>query len=144
MTGDKDFQLGLSDENGDFLPFSEVAKQLPDSYSCVDQNGLPPLDQRAVISKELSFYDLFQVIEVLEDETSQKFKPDNPGWYWVTYFADPSTGCAHVGPFSSDREALDHAAAHALPINDPRREHHRAGFIGEDILACCVIGTPSE
>jgi hypothetical protein len=140
VSSETDFKLGFSDENGDFLSFDEIAKSLPQEYQNVDENGLPPISERAAISEETRFYDLFQVIEILEADIGSKFKPSEPGWYWVTYFSDPSTGCAHIGPFPNEAEAVENACSRALPINDPRRKDNKFGLLGGDIYLHCIIG----
>ena len=140
MASESGFKLGFSGEDGEFISFEDVAKDLPQEYHEVDENGLPPVSERAVISKETRFYDLFQVVEILAADVGSKFKPDEPGWYWVTYFSEPSTGSAHIGPFSKEAEATEDACSRALPINDPRRKDSKFGLLGGGVYLHCIIG----
>lgn len=140
MTNKSNFKLGFCAEDGELISFEDIAKILPQEYQKVDENGLPPVSERAVISKKIRFYDLFQVIEILATDVGSKFKPDKPGWYWVTYFSNPSTGCAHIGPFSEEAEAVEDACSRALPINDPRRKDSKFGLLGGGVYLHCIIG----
>jgi hypothetical protein len=131
LLDEPDTELEFVGSNGEKISFAEIAKELPKAYDNLDSNGLPSLNDRAVISEDMKLYDLFQIIEIsLEDADRRNM--EGPGWYWVTYFADPSTGCAHIGPFQSDREALEDASSKSLPMNDPRRGEYKLGLIGAD------------
>jgi hypothetical protein len=135
---DETVKLGFAGEDGEFIAFEEVAKGLPVKYEAVDENGLPPLSERAVIHEESKFYDLFQVIHVSEASNSNGLEE---GWYWVTYFSDPSTGCGQIGPFKTEDEAANNAASKALPINDKRRVDRTTGCRGSDIVLHDIIGS---
>jgi hypothetical protein len=134
---DEAVKLGFAGEDGGFVSFEEVAKDLPVKYDVVDENGLPPLSERAVIHEESKFYDLFQVIHVSEASSSNGLEE---GWYWVTYFSDPSTGCGHIGPFTTEEDASNDAASKALPINDTRRADRKIGCLGGGFMLHNIIG----
>jgi hypothetical protein len=140
MTNDDDLELGFCGKNGEFISFDDLAKKLPTKYENLDENGLPPLSEREVLSKEMRMYDLFQIVEVTEKEAGLEGKPDEAGWYWLTYFCDPSTGCALIGPFEREVDAIKDACSKALPINDPRRKESNFGFVGGGFRIQCIVG----
>jgi hypothetical protein len=140
MANDDELELGFTGEDGEFVSFENLAKKLPTKYENLDENGLPPLSEREVLSKEMRLYDLFQIVEVSEIDAGSGRHPDEAGWYWVTYFSDPSTGCAHVGPFEGERDAIEDACSKALPINDHRRKEENFGFIGGGFRIQCIVG----
>ena len=119
-----EFELGFVGENGEKISFEDIAKGLPSHYVITDENGLPPLEERVVISKNIKFYDLFQIVEVSENDAERLKFTTCTGWYWATYFGEPISGFGHVEPFSSE-EALSDAASKALPINEPWRSEFR-------------------
>lgn len=136
--------LSFQGANGEEISFSDIAEGLPAKYDDVDENGLPSLEARKVISQDARLYDLFQVVEISAQDAERR-NMDGPGWYWVTYFADPSTGCAHVGPFATENEALMDASSKALPINDARRAEYKYGLIaGGKMKLQFVIGKTPE
>ena len=140
MIDDDEIELGFCGQNGEFISFADLAKKLPTKYENLNENGLPPLSERKVLSKEARIYDLFQVVEVTEKEAGSAGKPDKPGWYWLTYFCDPSTGCALIGPFEKEEDAVEDACGKALPINDPRRKESNFGFVGGGFQIHCIVG----
>ena len=126
-----EIELGFVGECGEKISFEDIANGLPSHYAITDENGLPPLEERVIISKNIKFYDLFQIVEVSENDAERLKFTTGAGWYWVTYFGEPISGFGHVGPFSSEEEALSDAASKALPINVPRRSEFRYGLIGD-------------
>ena len=126
-----EIELGFVGENGEKISFEDIAKGLPSHYAVTDENGLPPLEERVVISKNIKFYDLFQIVEVSENDAERLKFTTGAGWYWATYYGEPISRFGHVGPFSSEDEALSDAVSKALPINDPRRREFRYGLIGD-------------
>lgn len=126
-----EIELGFVGENGEKISFEDIAKGLPCHYAITDENGLPPLEERVIISQNIKFYDLFQIVEVSENHADRLKFTTGAGWYWATYFGEPISGLGHVGPFSSEEEALSDAASKALPINDPRRSEFKYGLIGD-------------
>lgn len=133
----------MTKDVGNFVSFAEFADQLPDEYNCSTDTDLPTASERVVIGCLDRFYDFFQIVYVNEEKTSSRFYPDEPGWYWVTYFY-PRSGFGYIGPFTDEARALNHACAHALPMNDPRRKVFLNGFIGNELKMCCSIPRSKE
>ena len=95
-----EIELGFVGENGEKISFEDIAKGLPGHYAVTDENGFPPLEERVVISKNIKFYDLFQIVEVSENDTERLKFTTGAGWYWATYYGEPISGFGHVGPFA--------------------------------------------
>ena len=50
-----DIELGFMGDDGEKISFAEIARGLPTTYEILDENGLPSLEDRAVISEETQF-----------------------------------------------------------------------------------------
>jgi hypothetical protein len=132
-------QFGFSGENGEFISFDEMAKELPQKYPSIGEYDLPTSKERTIIKGMDRFFDFFQIVYVDEDQSEKQSFPNDMGWYWVTYFSNTDAALSYIGPFSDEHRALDHACSHALPLNDPRRQKYKYGYIGSGVEMCWTI-----
>ena len=132
-------EFGFVGEDGEFITFDQIAKVFPEKYPAVGEYDLPTSAERATLKGMDRFYDLFQVVYIDEEQAASKYLPEDIGWYWVTYFEKAGSGIGYIGPFSDEHRALNHACAHALPLNDPRRKKYLYGYIGTGAEMCCSV-----
>jgi hypothetical protein len=126
-------KIGFENEQGDFLTIDDVKTVFPKKYD-IGKGDLPSLSQRKSLRGLDKFYDFFQILYVDKAQTESNYLPDEEGWYWVTYYYPSISGFGYIGPFQDEHQTATHAAEHALPLNDERREKSALGFIGNPSL----------